>query len=292
MLLSAYITQVRGLVHDLNSTDWTDTELTAHVNNARTTIALDTHCVRLFKTGLDAIANQETYPMSGAVGGIVVTAAGTLYTSAPTVTFTGGSPTSAATATAVLSSDGVASVYMTSWGAGYSSAPTIGFTGGGGSGAAATATALLNVLDFQGVARLYSNWRSTLAWRSFGMFQAFCRADPQLRTIPAYWSNYTEQNLFYLYPIPDSSNTYKLEIDCVTLPDALVNGTDSDTQINMPYADGVQYYAAYLALMKLQNFDQANVFLNRYKSRIKQILTTKQTARVLDAYRAYQARFP
>lgn len=291
MLLSDYITQVRLLVHDVSAQDWTDAELIGHINNSRTCIALDTHCVRQFATGLDAIANQETYPISGGVGGIVVTAGGTLYTSAPTVTFTGGSPTTAATATAVVTSGAVSAVYMTSWGAGYSSAPAIGFTGGGGSGATATATTLINVLDIGGLSLLYTNWRGPLRWRPFGAFQAFCRADPLLRTIPAFWTNYTEQNLFYLYPIPDSSNTYKLELDVVVLPNALAATTDSDTQITMPYADAVQYYASYLALTKLQNMDQAYVFLNRYKSRVKQIAMTRQTARIQDAYRAYYGMF-
>lgn len=289
--LDDYITQVRRLVNDLSSTDWSDDELTSHINDARLRIALDTHCVRLFKVNLNCIANQETYNMNGTVGAITVTAGGTLYTSTPTVTFTGGNPTTAATATAVVTSGAVSSVYMTSWGAGYESAPTIGFTGGGGSGAAATATTLLNTLDVGQVAILWASWRTVLDRHPFGAFQAFCRANPLLKQVPGIWSLYQEQDLVYLFPIPDSSNQYLMEWDIVTLPDELESGSELDTQIRQPYADAVQFYASNMALLKLQNFEMAAVMEKKYERRIMQILKTRQTARVTSAYAAYWARF-
>ena len=75
------------------------------------------------------------------VASIEVTAGGSGYTSAPTVTFSA-SPLSGGTAagTAVLSSDAVASVTLTYPGFGYATAPTVTFSGGGGAEAAATAT--------------------------------------------------------------------------------------------------------------------------------------------------------
>jgi uncharacterized repeat protein (TIGR01451 family) len=72
------------------------------------------------------------------VAGIYVTNSGSGYTSAPTVTFTGGGGTGAV-ATASISGGQVVAITITSGGSGYTSAPTIGFTGGGGSGAAANA---------------------------------------------------------------------------------------------------------------------------------------------------------
>ena len=69
---------------------------------------------------------------------VSVTAGGSGYTSAPTVTFTGGGG-SGATATATLSGNAVSDVTVTDPGSGYTSAPTVTFTGGGGSGATATA---------------------------------------------------------------------------------------------------------------------------------------------------------
>jgi hypothetical protein len=83
------------------------------------------------------------YPTPTQSGGtlyyITVTNGGSGYTSAPTVSFTGGGG-SGATATATVSSGIVTAVTITDAGSGYTSAPTVAFTGGGGSGAAATAT--------------------------------------------------------------------------------------------------------------------------------------------------------
>lgn len=68
-----------------------------------------------------------------------VTTAGSAYTSAPTVGFTGGAGSGAAGG-AIIGTDGlVKGVIMTNYGSGYTSAPTVSFTGGGGSSAAATA---------------------------------------------------------------------------------------------------------------------------------------------------------
>ena len=64
---------------------------------------------------------------------------GSGYTSAPTVSFSGGGG-SGATATATVSGGQVTSVTVTAGGSGYTSAPTVSFSGGGGSGATATAT--------------------------------------------------------------------------------------------------------------------------------------------------------
>ena len=87
-----------------------------------------------------AISDSTTFG-SGSVASIVVGAAGSGYTSAPTVAFSGGgTPSAVATGTAILSGSTVGSINVTFAGLGYTSAPTIAMTGGGGSGAAATAT--------------------------------------------------------------------------------------------------------------------------------------------------------
>jgi len=67
----------------------------------------------------------------------MTTSGGSGYTSAPTVTFTGGGGSGAA-GTANISGGEVTSITMTNNGSGYSSAPSISYTGGGGSGAGGT----------------------------------------------------------------------------------------------------------------------------------------------------------
>lgn len=63
---------------------------------------------------------------------------GSGYTSAPTVTFSGGGGTGAA-GTAIVTNGRITGINITNGGTGYTSAPTIAFTGGNGAGAAATA---------------------------------------------------------------------------------------------------------------------------------------------------------
>ena len=69
---------------------------------------------------------------------ITVTNGGSNYTSAPTVSFSGGAGSNL-TATATIASGAVTAVTINNNGQNYTSAPTVSFTGGGGSSAAATA---------------------------------------------------------------------------------------------------------------------------------------------------------
>jgi len=74
---------------------------------------------------------------AGVITGFTVTAGGTGYTSAPTVTIAGGIGTGA-TATATVANGAVTAVTLGVAGSGYISAPTVAFSGGGGTGASAT----------------------------------------------------------------------------------------------------------------------------------------------------------
>lgn len=80
-------------------------------------------------------------PAGVTLTGVTVTAGGTGYTAAPTVTLVGGGG-SGATATATLTGDAVSAINLTSPGTGYTSAPTvqIASSNGVGGGAAATIT--------------------------------------------------------------------------------------------------------------------------------------------------------
>lgn len=77
--------------------------------------------------------------ITGAVDAVAITAGGAGFTTAPTVTFTGGGGVGA-TAVATIAGGAVTAVTITNSGTGYTTAPTVVFTGGGGTGATATAT--------------------------------------------------------------------------------------------------------------------------------------------------------
>ena len=97
-------------------------------------LSLSTNGNYLNLIGYDAPA-LEVSTANLAVSAIAAGAAGTGYTIAPTVSFSGGGGGSGAAATANLTSGGVSSYTITSSGSGYTSAPTVSLTGGNGSGA-------------------------------------------------------------------------------------------------------------------------------------------------------------
>ena len=85
---------------------------------------------------------QDTYVSffnGGPLPGVVVTAGGSGYTSAPTVNITGGGGTGAKAVATVSAGGAVTGITLTSGGSGYTSAPVINISGGGGTGAAAVA---------------------------------------------------------------------------------------------------------------------------------------------------------
>jgi hypothetical protein len=89
---------------------------------------------------VDALTSlQLVSATSGAVSAVAVTAAGTGYTSPPTVAFTGGAGSGAA-GTSFLVGTSVGTITVGAAGTGYTSAPSVTIVGGGGAGATATAT--------------------------------------------------------------------------------------------------------------------------------------------------------
>lgn len=89
--------------------------------------------------------NRQDIEIGAPIASVTVTAPGSAYTAAPTVTFSAPNDPAGtqATGTATLGGtlgDEVVAVTITNAGTGYSSAPTVTFTGGNGSGATATAT--------------------------------------------------------------------------------------------------------------------------------------------------------
>lgn len=93
---------------------------------------------------------------------IQITNQGTGYTSAPTVSFSGGGGSGAA-ATAYVSGGKIYGITVTNQGSGYTSTPTVSFSGGGGSGAAATA-----IRNTKKPKNILVNNLNVAAFRAFG----------------------------------------------------------------------------------------------------------------------------
>ena len=95
--------------------------------------------------------------------------------------------------------------------------------------------------------------------------------------------------LVLIQPPPDQS--YVTEWDTICLPIPLVLTTDPEMQIRPQYADAVQYYAAYLCLLKLQNFEQADHYFKLYSARVPKIIIGAGGARIPTPYnRSFQRR--
>lgn len=321
MLLSDYITQVQFLVHDQTNADFTQSEMTAVINNARVVVAEDFQCCRqtylaapnnapnpALYAPVSVMPNQELYPLRGPNGqnGIVVganvIAGGSGYSPATTVTFTAGPAGSVqATAVPVISSGVITGINMTAWGTGYQPAlpvaspsaiqpPTVTITdSGGGVGAVATATMFNNVFNVIQISYLWGNQRYTLLWRGSMLFQAYMRSQTFFTQRGMIWTINQQMGFVLIQPPPDQS--YVTEWDVICLPLPLLNPGDTDTQIVPPYDDAVQYYAAYLCLLKLQNFQQAEFMLKLYSARVPKIIIGTGGVRIPNPYnKSFQRR--
>ncbi len=284
--LQTYVTQVQSLVHDTTFSAWTQQQLTDYINTAREDTALDMHCYRHNTVGVQLIQGQEIYSIDGAVSGAAVTAGGTGYPAATTVTFTA-APAGGVTATAVPVVNGgiVTQIQMTRWGQGYSTVPTVTITGAGGSGAAASAVTFINTFQIVGISNTWNNQRYSLSFRGFTLFQAYFRCQPVAYTSrPGVWTIHPQDLNVYLQSPPDQ--LYFSEWDVLSTPTPLVALTDLDTQIRPPWNKAVQFRAASLALMKKQNFAQAKFYDDLYNQRVPRFIIGTAGIRLPNPYSA------
>lgn len=284
MALTSYINKTRLLLHDASGKYFTDSQLTGFINDARQRIGLDTGSVRgLFTFYLSA--SQEVYPYQGAIANIEVSNAGSGYTAAPTISFSGGGG-SGATASASISSGTVSALTITANGSGYTAAPTITFTGGT-AGTAATATAtILNALDINSITVNYQNTWQMLGFAPFTMFQARARYYRATTGNPEWWSEGPPAGsgggrAFYVFYIPNQS--YQADIDAIVLPNPLIDDSTPE-QLVYPATDLVCYYAAYLAKYDQQMFDESARFLAVYDELRRRGEAAKYQRRIPNPY--------
>lgn len=110
---------------------------------------------KIYRTSADltttsGVADLVTGTVSGQLTKIEITNGGSGYTSAPSVTFTGGGG-SGATATAVIQNGRVVQIVITDPGKAYTSAPTVGFTPAPTGGTPATAVATVATQDIPAI---------------------------------------------------------------------------------------------------------------------------------------------
>jgi hypothetical protein len=289
-----YINQVQRNIHDTTNADFSNGQILGMVNEARQRVALDTHCYRQFITGLNTVAQQETYLYNGSLGGVQMVSGGMNYSS-PMISFTGGSGSGAA-AEALVENGVITNINMTNWGSGYSTSapPTVVITDGTGTGASANPVILFNVLDILSISVLWGTLRTSFGWLPFSAFQAFCRAYTNQYETPGVFTMYQAAFKAYVYPIPDQ--VYPMEMDVITLPTDLAGVSTAETQILAPWNDAVQFYASFLAIASLQQYEKARFWYDAkpdgsiggmYGGRIKQLPATAFSRRIPNSYRTF-----
>lgn len=279
--LSGYQTQVQRLLHDSAAQFWSLSELTDYINSARTRVVRDTGCYRILQS-ISLSTGVETYPFGG-VTGFNVTNGGSGYTSAPAVTVAASGSTGGvqATATASVNAGKVSSIQIVNPGTLYTSAPAVTFSGGGGANAAATATFIhASTIDALNLSIFWGNSRRVLDYRDWSTFNAFARAWQNYLGMPSVCSVYSYTSL-YVAKIPDQ--TYLAELDSIQQPPALIDGTTLEV-LPIVMQDPVQYFAAHLAKMKSQRWDEADKFYQRYNIEIVKAINASFTRRLKSAY--------
>lgn len=298
--LQDYLNQVQALIHDTNGADFSQGTLINFINQARTRVALDTHCTREFlsvtgQSALNTIPQQENYSYNnGGVGGAFVEFGGSGYddNNPPNVTITGNGV--AASAVAVSVGGVIQNVWMSSWGTGYtgSVSATVEDPGSGGSTAQVEVNVLPHILDILSITVLWGDERITFGWLPFTAFQAYLRQITSQYSVPSVFTMHQGIQQAFIFQIPDQY--YAMEWDIVTLPDPLVNLSDVDLDVIPPWDDAVQLYACHLCYASLQNQSMADWYYSgnpqrpgKYDSRMKQLPATAFSRRIPNPYRAY-----
>ena len=274
-ILSDYITSTRRLLHDVSGNFWTDAELTDYINEARARVVSDTGCLRINQVPVFQ-PNTEQYGYGG-VTGISITTGGTGYANGTyALNITGGGGTGAA-GTYTCSGGAVTSATITTQGSNYTSTPSVSFPSGGGANAVGLVGFInANTLDILSVTIIWGNFRIPLNYMPFTELTAKLRVWTTWQQRPAAFSVFGQQTL-YVGPLPDQ--IYVSEMDSVILPNTLIDNSTTE-QIAYPFVTPVPYYAARLAKIKEQSYNEAEMFLQMYKKRALDSIASTYTRRL------------
>jgi hypothetical protein len=274
-ILSDYVTQVQRLLHDSNAQFTSVAEVNDYVNEARIRTVRDTGCYRVLQT-VYLSTGVEVYNFGG-VTGFNVTNQGAGYGVNSTVSLSAPGVTGGvqATATPTITAGKITSIQVLNRGTLYQSAPAVTITPvGGGAGAAATAYNLHSAtIDAVNVSVFWGNTRRVLGRWDWTNFNAKARGWVQYLGLPSIFSVYS-YNQLYIAKIPDQ--TYQAEVDSVLEPPPLVDDTTIEV-IPLVMQDPIQYFAAHLAKIKAQRWDEADRFYQRYREQVLQCINSSFT---------------
>lgn len=263
--LNQYEFQVADVLRDPNQQIWSIAQLDAYINEARRQVVMDTGCLRSLQ--LSYITQGVEQYAFGQVGGGVITAGGSGYTTPPTISFAGGGGTGVA-ATLGVAGGAVNTISFSSFGSGYTSAPipTITPTGGGTGASVTLGVTNVSSYDILDISIFWGNERCRMGWAAWSEFSRVVRAwtATSYQRLPVMWAVYGD-NQFFVGPPPDQ--TYQIELDTVILPTDLTDYVTADV-IPLVTQDPVKFYAAHLAKLNNQAYGEAETLLATYRRRL------------------------
>ncbi len=307
MILSEYLQRLQRILGDQVFQRFNPYDLLDYINEARSYVAAQGECIRVL------------CPSTAGISSVLVTAGGSGYTSAPTVTVSPPTLGTAATASASIVGDAVFSVTILTPGDGYTAPPNLSFTGGGGTGATASATLMpfaqttadqevyrftdfnplilgssaitgaSQILTINSIAISWGSMKPTLRYRPWGEFQAYYRAyNVAAQGYPRIWSQYQRgtQGSFYLWPVP--SQAAQMDLDCTCLPSDLGFESNDDVDaIPYPWSNAVPYKAAEVAVLGEPDLrEMAEKFLAHYDRRMQFAAVTGQAQSMIPDFYA------
>ena len=294
-MLNKYLTRTTYLLGPSGAAFWNNPALLSFINEARGQIAAEGQCIKVLPPGTNGIntitvntggnyAGTPTVVITGngtgaiatanmsgtAVNTITVNTPGTAYDNTTKISFTGGTPTTQATATANINCvNTVANQEIYTFA---SVNPLAQLTAGVGS-----------ILWISSIAVSWGALKPTLQQWNFDDLQAKVRAYPILSGQPALFAQFGqgEGGSVYIQPVP----TYALpmEWNCVCTPIDLVDDTTPEA-IPFPWTDAVPYFTAYLALMNARRPMEADNMFNIYTRTMKRAREQSDSSFVEDFY--------
>ena len=133
------------------------------------------------------------------------------------------------------------------------------------SGSAFTGAGVGQAVSVNGVSVPWGTTKPTLDRYSWSDFQAQLRLfSGTITGFPEAWAQQGDgaSGLVYLFPIP--SQTFASEWDCFHTVAPLASDSDPEA-IPYPFTDCVPYFAAYLALLNAQRYQEAKAMLDAFK---------------------------
>lgn len=286
--LNDYTKGVTRLARDHTQKVLNPEDIIVYVNKARRMVALRTRCIR------------RLLPISGSIKSCNLITGGhgytnpTLYISPPDFPSNSGPYPNGAQATGNFTLFGgvITDCEITFGGAGYFQ-PVMYFTDPTGSGASVSPvlTQICTLNQGQEVYRfadqdlslfpgvggitailsttvIFSQYRYYLPKYSFSKYQALIRNYAyQFQYVPGLCSQYGQgsDGSLYVYPLPNQ--VYQMEWDCICVPSDLDFDQDVEA-IPDPWCDAVEFYAAHLAFLELQNPNAARNMLDLFEKNL------------------------